>query len=491
MNLKPLLAAFLLLTLAACEDKFLAIPSQTALTTGTYFQTQADFQSAVNGIYAPLRGLYNQAFVMGEMHSDNTRYIYNPSDRGQADIENITDFILLSTNGVAGGKYVTNYAVISRANQVLSLIDAATFDQTVRNQFKGEALYLRAMAYLDLVQYFGQVPLHLKPVTDRGQTALPLASVDTVYTRIITDARLAATLLPNKATQTAGRATSGAAQTLLGNVYLIRKQYADAETVLKSVVSSGNYSLLPNYASAFDPANKNSSESVFEIQYQAGTDGYASSFIYQFLPRPMSAATVGTLTGVSNPQGLLALEAFNTPTPDLIAAYETGDKRKDISIGYAPVLDGTQYPYAKKYLHTHSQFGITNDNWPVYRYAEVLLFLAEALNEQGKTSDASALLNQVRTRAGLAGTTAAGQSALRDAIARERRVELAFENKRWLDLVRTGQAVPVMTAYGAKVKANPRAYYFSAGVSPLSAAYATISLTFPLPASEAQLSPYF
>ena len=406
MNLKPLTAALLLLPLVSCEDKFLAIPSQTALTTGTYFQTQADFQAAVNGIYAPLRGLYNQAFVMGEMHSDNTRYIYNPSDRGQADTENITDFILLPTNGLAGGKYVTNYAIISRANQVLSLIDAATFDATVRNQLKGEALYLRAIAYLDLVQYFGQVPLHLEPVTDRSQTALPLASLDDLYARIIADAQLAATLLPNKAAQTPGRATSGAANTLLGNVYLIRKQYPAAETALRSVVSMPGYSLLSSYAAAFDPANKNSSESVFEIQYQTGTDGYASNFIYQFLPRPMSAATVGTLTGVSNPQGLLALEAFNTPSPDLIAAYEPGDLRKDISIGYAPVLDGTQYPYAKKYLHRHTQFGITNDNWPVYRYAEVLLFLAEALNEQGKTTDALPYLNQVRTRAGLPGTTA-------------------------------------------------------------------------------------
>ena len=380
---------------------------------------------------------------------------------------------------------------IGRANQVLSLIDDAAFDQTARNTIKGEALFLRALAYTELVQFYGQVPLHLVPVTERSQTALPLPSTDDIYKQIVADAQLASTLLPGKAAQTPGRATAGAAKTLLGNVYLLQKQYASAETVLKSVVSPGDYALLPSYAAVFDPANKNSSESVFEVQYLAGTEGYASNFIYQFLPRPMSAATVGALTGVSNPQGLLNLEGFNTPTPDLIAAYEAGDRRKDASIGYAPVVGGTQYPYTKKYLHPHTQFGITNDNWPVYRYAEVLLLLAEALTEQGKAAEALPLLNQVRLRAGLATTAAADQAVLPSAIARERRVELVFENKRWLDLVRTGQAVVTTTAHGAKIKANPRAYYLPPGVTPLPAAFSTISLVFPLPASESLVSPYF
>ncbi|HEX8424922.1 RagB/SusD family nutrient uptake outer membrane protein [Hymenobacter sp.] len=488
---KALAAGCVLLSLTACEDKFLDIQSETSLTTGTFFKTQADFQSAVNGIYQPLRGLYSNAFVMGEMHSDNTYYIYNPSDRGQFESENIAEFILLPTNGISTNKYVTNYRIISRANQVLSLIDAATFDETARNTLKGEALFLRAMAYFELVRYFGSVPLHLTPVTDRSQAALPLASPDDVYKQIVADAQQAATLLPGKKTQIAGRATSGAAKTLLGDVYMVQKQYALAETVLKEVVASGDYTLLPNYAAVFDPTSKNNGESVFEVQYQVGSDGYASNFIYQFLPRPIAAATVGTLTGVSNPQGLLVLEAFNTPTPDLIAAYEPNDRRKEVSIGTAPATDGTVYPFVKKYLHPHTQFGLTNDNWPVYRYAEVLLLLAEALTEQGKTAEAVPLLNQIRTRAGLAGTTQTSQAGLRDAIARERRVELAFENKRWLDLVRTGKAVEVMTAHGVRIRANPRAYYLPAGVTLLPAAYSTIPLTFPLPASEAQLSAYF
>lgn len=491
MNLKPLAAGLLLLSLASCEDKLLNINSQTNLTSATYFQTQADFQAAVTGAYVPLRGLYNQAYVMGEMHSDNARYQFNPADRGQQDAENVADFIAQPSNGFVFTKYATNYRIISLANQVLALIDAATFEQTARNTIKGEALFLRALAYAELAQYYGSVPLHLVPVTDRSQTALPLSPADSVYARVVRDARLAATLLPGKKTQVAGRATSGAAKTLLGNIYLVRKQYTAAETVLREVVNSGDYSLLPTYAAAFDPANKNSSESVFEVQYQVGSDGYASNFIYSFLPRPLSAATVGTLTGVTNPQAILQFEGFNVPTPDLIAAYETGDARRAATIGSVTTTDGMRYPFVQKYLHPHSQFGLTNDNWPVYRYSEVLLLLAEALNEQGKSTDAAPFLNQVRTRAGLAATTQAGQAGLRTAIANERRVELAFENKRWLDLVRTGQADATIKAYGARVKANPQAYYFPVGVGPVPSAFTTVSLTYPLPAAEAQLSPYF
>lgn len=491
MNLKPLGAGLLLLSLASCEDKLLNISSQTNLTTATYFQTQADFQAAVTATYVPLRGLYGQAYVMGEMHSDNARYQYNPADRGQQDAENVADFITQASNGFVYNKYVTNYRIISRANQVLALIDAATFDQTAKNTMKGEALFLRALAYAELAQYYGSVPLHLTPVTDRSQTALPLASVDSVYARVIRDARQAATLLPGKKTQVAGRATAGAAKTLLGNVYLVRKQYSAAETVLREVVSSGDYALLPTYAAAFDPANKNSTESVFEVQYQVGSDGYASGFIYGLLPRPLAAATVATLTGVTNPQAILQFEGFNLPTPDLIAAYETSDARKAATIDYVTTSDGKQYPFVKKYLHPHAQFGLTNDNWPVYRYSEVLLLLAEALNEQGNATDAAPFLNQVRVRAGLAATTQAGQTGLRTAIAAERRVELAFENKRWLDLVRTGQADATIKAYGVRVKANPLAYYFPAGAAPVPSAFTTVNPTFPLPAAEAQLSPYF
>ncbi|HEX8358299.1 MAG TPA: RagB/SusD family nutrient uptake outer membrane protein, partial [Segetibacter sp.] len=381
----------------------------------------------------------------------------------------------------------SDYSIIARVNQVLDPIDAVDFDAAVKSNIKGQALFLRAFAYFDLVQYFGKVPLHLKPVTTLAETALPLTSVDSIYLQIIADAKQAATLLPNKATQEAGRPTIGSAKTLLGNVYIVLKRWAEAEAILKEVTG---YSLVSDYANVFNPAQKNNSESIFEIQYKEGNEGLNSNFFYTFLVQPITAAEITAVTGI--PEVPRTIQGFNLPTPDMIAAYEVGDKRKDASVGYI-MAGGISYPYIKKYSHPHALTNNTNDNWPVYRYAEVLLFIAEALNEQGKTGEALTYLNMVRAhpRTGLTASQAAGQAAVRDAIMAERRVELAFENKRWLDLVRTGKADEVMKAFGTRIKANPMAYYFPAGITPSPSSYNDIRLLFPIPASEVALNPYF
>lgn len=485
------------LFLASCTDSFLDLPSETSLSTATFFKTETDFQQGINAVYAPLRSVYNGAdgvqasgaWAMGEMHSDNTYFIFNTSDRGVIDPEAIANFIVQPSNSVTTVKYVSDYQIIARANQVLAPIDAVTFSTESKNNIKGQAYFLRALAYFDLVQYFGKVPLHLTPVTTRAEAALPLSEVSAIYDQIIKDATEAVNLLPTKSKQQAGRATSGAAKTLLGNVYVVQKKWALAETILKEVIDSKEYSLLNDYASIFSVSNKNNQESVFEVQFKEGTDGFASFFIYRMLPSPITAEQVQQVTGVTNPQ-LIAHEAYNIPTPDLVNAFETGDKRKDASIATL-TSNGRAYPYAKKLLQPHILFGFAGTNWPVYRYAEVILLYAEALNENGKASEAATYLNMVRSRAGLSATQATSQTALRSAILAERRVELAFENKRWLDLVRTGNAQAVMSAQGAKIKANPQTYYYPTGITPPSAAFGTIDLLFPLPASESLLSPFF
>lgn len=487
---------FATLTLSSCNDSFLELPSKTQLSTATFFKSENDFKQGINAAYAPLRTLYNGAglngsgaFYMGEMRSDNSTYMYNPGFRATQNQEAIADFTNDAANTVSTLRYVTDYQIIARANQVLVPIDAVTFAEDPKNNIKGQAFFLRALAYFDLVQYFGKIPLHLIPVVNREEASLPLSEIEAIYTQIIKDATEAGRLLPVKSKQEVGRATSGAAKTLLANVYVVQKKWALAETLLKEVIDSGEYSLLGDYASIYTNANKNSRESVFEVQFKEGTEGFASTFIYEFLPMPISATQVSSIMGAGNPQALNN-QGYNIPTPDLINAYEDGDKRKAASIANVE-LNGRSYPYIKKYIQPHAQSGITGVNWPVYRYAEVVLLYAEVLNEAGKTPDAAKFLNQVRTRAGLADTKAASQVDLRNAIIAERRVELAFENKRWLDLVRTGMAQSVMSAYGARVKANPTVYYFPAGVTPPPAAYQTITTTFPLPASESLLSPYF
>jgi hypothetical protein len=251
------------------------------------------------------------------------------------------------------------------------------------------------------------------------------------------------------------------------------------------------YSLLPNYADVFKTANENSVESIFEIQYIAGNNAappngtvgannQSSQFVYDFIPNMTSTAIVLGIN-YQNTAG-----SWNVPTQDLVNAYEQGDVRLDASIGVIkghldPQTDfvpdsvvsilnnkdtagkGMGYTTSSTHRFIKKQYNApyvgvtlqynTGDDWYVYRYSDVLLMLAESLNEQGQSGAALPFLNQVRQRAGVAPATVTDQSMLRDTIAHERRVELAFENHRWFDLVRTGQAITVMTDYGMKQKA--------------------------------------
>ena len=486
-------------------SKFLEKVPETALSSAIFFTKEADFKQAVNGAYVPLRAIVNNnAYLLGEMHSDNTYYYRNILFGATEQQENLADFCVPTANGITTNVYVTNqyrldYQIIARTNQILALIDGVDFNADSKANLKGQALFLRAYAYFELVRYFGKVPLHLTPVTNREEAAIDLFPVEDIYAQIIKDAGEAAALLPLKSAQEPGRATSGAAKTLLADVYVNLKKWPEAEALLKEVVASNEYSLMSQYANAFSTtnANKNNQESVFEVQFMEGSGGYNGSIIYNFLPRPMTAEELSPITQTANPQSLSG-EGNNAPTPDIIAAYEPGDTRKDASIAYVTLSgslrDNKVYPYIKKYAVPHALHGNTGNNWPIYRYSEVLLLLAEALNEQGKGADGLVYLNEVRHRAfgaGLGTISTTSQDELRDILFHERRVELAFENKRWFDLVRSGKAVEVITAYGNRVKSNPQDYYYPNGAVPPNNAFTNLDLYYGLPAAEASLTPYF
>jgi starch-binding outer membrane protein, SusD/RagB family len=504
MKTKILIIWLLGTLLFSCDD-FLTVVPETALSSATFFKTESDFVQAVNAAYVPLRNIVNdRAWLLNEMHSDNTYYARNILFGATEQQEDIADFAVPTSAGITTNVHVLNqyrldYLIIARCNQVLALIDGVDFDAARKANLKGQAHFLRAYAYFELVQYFGKVPLHLEPVTDRQGAPLPLAEVGAIYTQIISDATAATTelLVRGAAGFEEGRASSGAAKTLLGTVYMVQKDWAKAEAQFKDVVNSAKYSLIQgNYNNVYSntASNKNNAESVFEVQFLEGAAGLNGTFMYNFMPRPMTAAELVTLSGTSNAQPLTG-EGNNTPTPNLIAAYEPGDLRRDASIGYITISGSLRadksYPYIKKFVRPHSLNNNHGMNWPIYRYAEVLLSLAESLNEQGKTVEATTYLDMIRSRAGLPATTAVTQAELTIAISKDRRIELAFENKRWFDLVRTGKAVETITAYGAEVKANPLAYYYPAGAAPRSIAFTNLELLYGLPADEAALNPFF
>ncbi|GMQ30262.1 RagB/SusD family nutrient uptake outer membrane protein [Algoriphagus confluentis] len=488
---------------SSCED-FLTVVPETSLSSATFFQTEADFIQAVNAAYAPLRPYYNdRAWLLGELHSDNLYYGRNILFGATENHQNLADFAVPISGGTTPNVHVLNawrnlYLTIARTNQVLDRIDAVNFNADSKNNVRGQALFLRAFSYFHLSRYFGKVPLHLKPVATRDQSALPLSEESEVFAQIIADLTEAVPLLPQKSQQLPGRVTQGSARTLLGDVYIYLKRWAEAEQVLAPVISSGEYMLMPSYEMAFSESvnNKNNAESVFEVQFKEGPEGLQGNFMYQFMPRPISIVELAPIMGTINPQELGG-EGPAVPTPDLIAAYEDGDLREEVSIGYiflsASFRDDKVYPYIKKFQSNHVQHNNHGMNWPVYRYAEVLLLMAEAQNEQGKSGEAVSLLNLVRQRAGLGASTATGQAGVREAIFKERRVELAFENKRWFDIMRTDRIQEIIVPYGQRIIANPLDYYYPPvpGAIPPSNAFTVLDKFYPYPSLEADLTPHF
>ncbi|CAN5498131.1 RagB/SusD family nutrient uptake outer membrane protein [soil metagenome] len=505
MKKTNLYALAISLTLSACQQDYLNLAPKAAYTDDTYFQTDAQFRQAVTAAYAPLLDLMNNDFYLSEMRSDNTFYQSVLSNRGTAFVfrENISDFKDGATNSYTAAEWQYLYQIISRSNLVIGRLKTATgLPAASLASYDGQCKFLRAFAYFKLVRLFGGVPLFIDEVKDANGAFLPRSTLDQVYQQIIADANDAVRELnaPAKFPQT-GEATKGAATVLLADVLVTLQRWSEAETLLTTLPAMG-YGLNADYASAFLPANKNSKESLFEVQYLDGTTTGTTpnNLSFNFLPRSTNTTM---LTGVAiNNSGA---GGVNTPTSDLISAYEPTDKRLDASIGitegtynasnlftYSAVKSVVGYttppagrvavPYIKKYLHAPlSALTGSADNFPIYRYAEALLLLAEAQNEQGKSPLVA--LNAVRNRAGLPNAQAADQATMRQVILHERRVELAFENKRWYDLVRSGTAVATLNAFGAKIKAQ-------ANYLPTDGRIVTpFRLLFPLPAAEVGLNP--
>jgi hypothetical protein len=310
-----------------------------------------------------------------------------------------------------------------------------------RAEIIGEASFIRAFMYFQLVQLWGDVPLQLKEVktisADQLDVIYPLifparAPKEEVYRQIIADLETALAgvrvTAPHK-----GFITKGAVNTMLAKVYATQephdwnkvKEYCDA-------VIAGGYTLLPDYDKLWNNSQENSAEAIFEINYNGGiTDGNWGTKIFRGLD----------------------WKKFNLPSNDLVRAFDAeGDtKRKNSSVIFLDVTGKwsdphwpqTKYPFINKY-RTFTEG--SNQNYIFYRLADVLLLKAEALNELGDLAGAAELVNRIRTRVNLPNTTAGNQSDMRLAIEKERRLELAFEGHRWYDLKRTGRAIAVMNA---------------------------------------------
>lgn len=488
-----LFVALAVIAFQGCKKDYLNLQPTDTQNSANFFKTKAQFVQAINGAYAPLQGLYTGSFwAMGEMRSDNTSYEYDPYDRSGTNKEELDEFRELNNNDIVESFFGASYTGIGRCNVIINRLPLAKLDVGAADTIGGQAYFLRSFNYFNLVRMFGDVPLVITEPKSVGD-AFDLATkspVSTVYNQIVADAQTAITKLPLTYPDTTqrGRVTKGTAETMLAEVYMTQKKFDLAIPLLRSVISSGVYSLNANYADNFNVKTENSRESIFEIQYIEGPNGLGSDFIDTFIPWDYYNDDV---TG--HPVDNSVQNGWNIPTQDLVNAYEEGDKRKAASlIDFTSDEYGIELPFIKKFQSIGAEKGITGSNFPVYRYADVYLMLAECLNEQGfGSSDAFKYLNMVRQRAGLEPKSSGNsnpdlnvttQEQFRAAIAHERQVELAFENHRWFDLLRTGKATEVMKAHAISERA-----YKNGSWQINSAAYSNIRLLFQYPLNQANL----
>jgi starch-binding outer membrane protein, SusD/RagB family len=457
--MKKLISILVMATLfmMSCKKDFIEISPKSTITSDLLFKTDKDFQDALIGCYSELQPFYKYFWKFGDLPGEDCDQ-YATREQQNVHIDN---FIVDVNENILKTAWGDLYQIIERVNTLLSKIkDADVTIVTNKELYVGEAKFIRALAYFNLVRIFGDVPLITAPITVNNALKTSRENVDVIYDElIISDLMESEAKLPvTNSSANEGRVTKGAAKSLLGKVYLTRKDFVKAEAKLKEVTTMG-YALLTNFNDLFNFDNEHHSEYIFDVEYIDGNVGLGSDFTKNFLP---DIADIGqtlnkairTVYGITTNEGTDG----GAPSQKFLSAFDPNDLRKyrtattgifDTSGKWVPIPSGALVPiFTQKFMAavvTDSKI-----NWRVIRYADVLLMLAEALNENSKTNEALTYLNQVRTRAGLSGYSSLTQSEAREKIYLERRFELYMEGQRWFDLVRTGRALSVMSSYGMK-----------------------------------------
>lgn len=432
-----------ILILPSCKKSFIDLSDPTRIASSDYYGDSISIAAAVNAAYSGLQNLYGKSsgsrglWPFTEVASDNTTAVSDGVGVGEIEL-----FTFTSANPLVQGSWIAVYQCVSRCNVVLARGPAVAMSAATKNRYFAEVKFIRALAYFNAVQIWGDVPLVTKEIQSVQDAYIyGRTNKDSVYAQIIQDLTDAESVLPVKYPTTAdlGRVTQGAVKGLLAKVYLTQKNYAAAVSKLNEFITlydNTTYSLQANYANIFSTTNEMNSEIIFAVRYTKGGLGIGSPFTNYFAP---NSAVTG---GIGN------AGQYNTVRKDLVDTFLANgpsDVRYAASIGlYTP----SAVYYTKKYTDVPAADGDADCDWIVLRYADVLLMYAEALNEQSGSNVALAIpfVNRIRTRAGLAGLdpTTLTQQSLRLAIERERRLELNLEGHRWFDLVRTGRAITVM-----------------------------------------------
>lgn len=412
---------------------------------------EASAIALVNGAYQPLQRpkLYNMRIWTLDIIAGNSEV---GAGGGTDGIETVTlaNFVATADNAAALDIWRGPNPGILYCNTVLENVPEMHIGESLKNRCIGEAKFLRAHYYFLLVQLFGDVPLSVSTPKPGDNLKPSRTDKATIYNEvIIPDLKDALTLLPARETYSGddkGRASKGAAAGMLAKVYLTLGRYAEALEMCEQVESLG-YTLNPDYSDCFggEERNKNTAESLFEVQYYGLTKA-------DFWSDENQACWLSAYMGPRNTGWVGGGYGWNQPTQEFVSQYEPGDLRKDKTILYegCPPFDGHTYKATlsntgynvRKFLVPLSVSPDYNTNAAsviVLRFADVLLMKAEALNELGRTVEAEEPLYRVRKRAGLTDRSdveGLTQEQMREKIRKERRLELAFEGHRWFDMIR-------------------------------------------------------
>lgn len=430
-----------------CSNDFLEKAPLDTINTSNYPTNAAELITLVNGAYQPLQWpkLYNMRMWTSDIMAGNSIVGAGGGSDGIETQDN-SNFVTTTDNQGVLDIWRGPWPGILMSNMVLKVAPNLAIDENVKKRSMGEAYFLRAHYYFILVRYFGDLPLIITPQSSDSDLYPERVSKDLIYKQIIADLEKAAELLPNKSTYTGsdiGRANKGAAIGELAEVYLTLGNNWQKVVDLTTQVEGLGFALNTNYADNFNPATENSVESLFEVQYNSNGG-------YSFWNNENQAAWTSTFMGPRGSNFVGGGWGWNQPTQEFINSYEANDNRKTITVLYTgcPDFDGKTYQATysttgynvRKFLvplSAVSSYDNSPLNFPVLRFSNILLMKAEALNELGQTSQAEAPLNRVRNRAGLPNIASGLSKAdFKNAVLKERRVELAFEGQRWFDLIR-------------------------------------------------------
>ena len=444
----PVCALILLgLTLLPSCKKFLEENPKGNVTVANFYSTEGDAISAVNSIYGYLNsistgstaGIYHSSFwVTAGLASDE---LLN-NQLGAPQFDQLATFTQTPENSALLEIWSMHYKTITIANIALNRIPQIKMNEALKTRLLGEARFLRGLMYFNLVRMFGAIPLILEENAPLTPAAL---GVEAVYAQIINDLSTAEAGLPLNYPigNGRGRATKGAANAILAKVYLTMKDWPNAVSTAKKVIDSEEYALWEDFGNVFKLSSRNGKEAIFSVGFGDAGGAIifweAGQFLVRLLPPQLSDE------GVVNAQG------WQIPTQNLYDSYEPDDRRRAVT--FITDINGPNgvyqiRPFIQKYWDRGAEpkGNETSNDFPVIRFADVLLIYSEASNEAGNTAEAHKYINLVRKRARFNGTeyvnaipdyVGLNKDQMREAILKERRMEFVAEGQRWFDLVRT------------------------------------------------------